>query len=78
MRKLHQHPRAAGMSDRVIAEHVGVHPDTVGELKRKLQPEPTIGIRQSPTRTGRDGKRGAETARLAAQARWAKGLKRGV
>jgi IS30 family transposase len=30
MRKIRQHPRAAGMSDRVIAEHIGVHPDTVG------------------------------------------------
>lgn len=47
------HPRAAKMSDVKIAEHVGVHHDTVREWRQKLHPLADSASRQ---RTGRDGR----------------------
>ncbi|MGE5510421.1 MAG: ParB N-terminal domain-containing protein [Bacteroidota bacterium] len=48
------HPKAAGLSDRQIAEHVGVSDFMVREYRKQL--ESTARISQSPTRTGRDGR----------------------
>jgi hypothetical protein len=50
-----QHPQGASKSDRQIAEHVGVHHDTVGRHRKELQAS-TVGIRQSPKRQGKDGR----------------------
>jgi hypothetical protein len=49
------HPKGVDSSDRQIAKHVGVHPDTVGVIRREL--ETTVGIRQSNLRQGADGRR---------------------
>lgn len=48
------HPKSQNVSDREIARHVGVHPDTVCEWRKQLLP--TVGIRQSRLRTGADGR----------------------
>src|ERR1035438_6391035 len=45
------HPKAAGMSDRALANHVGVHYNTVAEYRKQL---PTIT--KGDSRTGRDGR----------------------
>lgn len=50
-----RHPGGAGKSDREIAKHVGVAPITVGEWRKKLQPDPAIRSVQS-SRTGSDGR----------------------
>ncbi len=47
------HPNGAEKSDRQIAEHVGVHHDTVGRIRHEL--EATGGIRQIETRTVQRG-----------------------
>ena len=49
-----KHPNGAKMSDRQIAEHVGVDPMTVGKYRKQL--EPTVEVLQSAARTGRDGR----------------------
>lgn len=41
------------LSNTVIADHVGVHPDTVAAYRKQM--EPTIGI--SDSRTGKDGRK---------------------
>ncbi len=46
------HPKAAGLSNRQIAAHVGVDESTVRVWREKL----TAGIPQSAKRTGRDGR----------------------
>jgi ribosomal protein L37AE/L43A len=51
-------------SDREIANHVGVHHDTVGRIRKEL--EATGGIRQSTERTGADG-RTINTANIGGQ-----------
>jgi hypothetical protein len=48
------HLQAAGMSDREIADHVGVHFTTVNDYRNKMKS--TVGNLQSPMRTGRDGR----------------------
>jgi hypothetical protein len=48
------HPKGAKMSDRQIAEYVGVDPMTVGKYRKQM--EPTVESLQSTTRTGRDGR----------------------
>jgi len=49
-----QHPKAAGMSDGAIAEHVGVDQKTVWNWREQLFS--TKEIPKSPTRRGRDGR----------------------
>jgi hypothetical protein len=48
------HPKGSTASDRQIAEHVGVHFDTVTKYRRQLEDGGTIG--KSDSRTGRDGR----------------------
>lgn len=48
------HPNGVKMSDRQIAEHVGVGNNMVSRYRNEL--EATVTIAQSPTRTGRDGR----------------------
>jgi DNA modification methylase len=48
------HSLGAGMSDRQIAEHVGVSPTTVGKIRAAAGL--TIQVGQSTTRTGADGR----------------------
>ena len=48
------HPKGAEKSDRSIAEHVGVHHDTVGRIRKEM--ELTGEIRQSNSRIGQDGR----------------------
>jgi len=50
-----RHAKGAGCSDREIAEHVGVHFDTVAKYRTRLEREGTIG--KSDSRTGRDGRK---------------------
>ena len=49
------HANGAEMSDRQIAEHVGVNNSTVSKYRHEL--ESTVEIQQSDTRTGRDGRK---------------------
>jgi hypothetical protein len=49
-----KHPKGTELSDRQIAEHVGVHHDTVRRIRKEL--ELTGEIRQSNSRTGQDGR----------------------
>jgi hypothetical protein len=49
-----RHPRGVGRSDRELAEHVGVHFETVAKHRRELEAAGTIG--KSDSRTGRDGR----------------------
>ena len=49
-----KHPNGAKMSDRQIADHVGVNHATVGRYRSQLVS--TVEMQQSPTRTGRDGR----------------------
>jgi hypothetical protein len=60
-----KHPKGAELSDRQIAEHVGVHHDTVSRIRRDL--ELTGEIRQSNFRTGLDG-RTINTSRIGSSA----------
>lgn len=55
------HPRGASASDREIAQHVGVHFETVAKYRKGLEGAGTIG--KSDSRTGRDG-RTIKTARI--------------
>ncbi|GHT38049.1 hypothetical protein FACS189427_11850 [Planctomycetales bacterium] len=48
------HPKGVNISDRTLAEYVGVHNDTVGRIRKEL--ELTVGIRQSTKRVGKDGR----------------------
>lgn len=48
------HPEGAKMSDRQIAEYVGVAPDTVNRYRRAMEAEGSLS--ESDTRTGRDGR----------------------
>jgi len=50
-----QHANGANKSDRQIAAHVRVDPMTVGKYRKQL--EATVENLQSPTRTGRDGRK---------------------
>jgi len=50
-----RHPRGTGKSDRQIADHVGVHFETVAKYRRMLERAATIG--KSDSRTGRDGRK---------------------
>ncbi|MCL2623486.1 MAG: hypothetical protein FWD31_07460 [Planctomycetaceae bacterium] len=56
-----RHPKGVEMSDRQIAEHVGVHHVTVGTVRKEM--ELTGEIHQSHSRIGRDG-RTINTARI--------------
>lgn len=49
-----RHPKAVGMSDRSLAEHLGVHHVTVGKYRSEM--ESTGEIHQSQQRTGNDGR----------------------
>lgn len=46
-----RHPASAGLSDREIARHVGVHPDTVGQWRKRQEPHLSESDRCAPTRT---------------------------
>jgi hypothetical protein len=46
------HPKAAGLSDAVVARHVGVSDRTVAEYRKVLTPK----LSESSLRTGRDGR----------------------
>lgn len=56
-----RHPKAVGLSDRELARHVGVSHATVG--KYRVGMEVTGEIKQSPARTGSDGRQ-INTARI--------------
>ncbi|MEI8372581.1 MAG: ParB/RepB/Spo0J family partition protein [Planctomycetota bacterium] len=56
-----KHPNGAKMSDRQIAELVGVSPTMVGQHRKKV--EPTVQNGQSKKRVGRDGRK-IETAKI--------------
>lgn len=49
-----RHPQGAEKSDRQIAEHVGVHFETVAKYRKDMQEKLTIG--KPDSRTGRDGR----------------------
>ena len=55
------HPNGADRSDREIAQHVGVHYETVAKYRAELEKAGTIG--RSDSRTGRDGRK-INTARI--------------
>lgn len=48
------HPKGVKMSDRQIAEYVGVGHVMVSRYRKEL--EATVSLEQSTTRTGRDGR----------------------
>ena len=50
-----RHPQGAEKSDRQIAEHVGVHFETVAKYRKVLEQKGTIG--RPDSRTGRDGRK---------------------
>jgi hypothetical protein len=50
-----QHPQGSVLSDRHIAEHIGVHHSTISKLRKELSP--SVDYPQKEKRIGRDGRK---------------------